>query len=128
MIEALWEKFWSEDIQNKISNKTSDEIYAVYTDYESDFTGHYTTIIGMSVDSLENIPKEFVGITIETDNYKKIVSKGKMPEAVVEIWLEIWADQNLNSRRAYNTDFTIQGKKYYYGNNAEVETYLSILK
>ncbi|WET67860.1 GyrI-like domain-containing protein [Sphingobacterium sp.] len=125
-IEALWERFWSEDIQNKIPNKTSNEIYAVYTDYESDLTGFYTTIIGMSVDSLENIPEGFVGIIVEADSYEKFVSKGKMPKAVVETWLEIWADQDLNSRRAYNADFTIHGKKYYDGDNAEVETYLSI--
>lgn len=125
-IEALWERFWIEDIQNKIPHKISDEIYAVYTDYESDFKGFYTTIIGMSVDSLENVPEGFVGITIEADNYEKFVSKGKMPQAVVETWLEIWADQDLNSRRAYNADFTIHGKKYYDGDNAEVETYLSI--
>ena len=127
-IEALWERFWGEDIQNKISNKTSDEIYSVYTDYESDFTGYYTTIIGMSVDSLENIPEGFVGITIERDNYEKFVSKGKMPEAVVKTWLEIWADQDLNSRRAYNADFTVHGKKYYDGDNAEVETFISVKK
>jgi len=125
-IEALWERFWTEDIQNKIPNKTGDEIYAVYTDYESDFKGFYTTIIGMSVDSLENCPEDFVGIIIEADNYEKFVSKGKMPQAVVETWLEIWADQDLNSRRAYKADFTIHGKKYYDGDNAEVETYLSI--
>lgn len=125
-IEALWERFWTEDIQNKIPNKTSDEIYAVYTNYESDFKGFYTTIIGMSVDSLENCPEGFVGIIIEADNYEKFVSKGKMPQAVVETWLEIWADQDLNSRRAYKADFTIHGKKYYDGDNAEVETYLSI--
>lgn len=125
-IEALWERFWIEDIQNKIPHKISDKIYAVYTDYESDFKGFYTTIIGMSVDSLENVPEGFVGITIEADNYEKFVSKGKMPQAVVKTWLEIWADQDLNSRRTYNADFTIHGKKYYDGNNAEVETYLSI--
>ncbi|KKO92004.1 transcriptional regulator [Sphingobacterium sp. Ag1] len=125
-IEALWERFWTEDIQNKIPNKTSDEIYAVYTDYKSDFKGFYTTIIGMSVDSLENCPEGFVGIIIEADNYEKFVSKGKMPQAIVETWLEIWADQDLNSRRAYKADFTIHGKKYYDGDNAEVETYLSI--
>jgi len=127
-IEALWVRFWGEDIQNKISNKTSDEIYAVYTDYESDFTGYYTTIIGMPVDSLKNIPDGFVGITIETDKYEKFVSKGKMPETVVKTWLEIWADEDLNSRRAYNADFTAHGKKYYNGDSAEVETFISVKK
>lgn len=126
-IEALWERFWGEDIQNKMDNKKSDDIYAVYTDYESDFTGYYTTIIGMVVQSLDNIPEEFVGICIEKDNYQKLTSKGQMPEAVVKTWMEIWSDEALNQKRAYRADFTVHGKKYFDGNNAEVETYLSVV-
>ncbi|MBD3907246.1 effector binding domain-containing protein [Chryseobacterium sp. Ch-15] len=125
-IERLWERFWNEDIKSQIPNKINDETYAVYTDYESDFTGNYTTIIGLPVNSLVDIPDNFVRITIETDEYQKFVSKGKMPEAVVNTWLEIWADKELNSRRAYRADFTVHGKKYNHGNNAEVQTYLSI--
>jgi predicted transcriptional regulator YdeE len=81
-IEALWERFWGEGIQKQIPNKVSDEIYAIYTDYETDYTGAYTTIVGLPVSSLENIPKGFVGITVETAEYQKFVSKGKMPAAV----------------------------------------------
>src|SRR5690606_1631514 len=48
-IETLWGKFWGEEIQKQIPNKVNDNIYAVYTDYETDFTGPYTTIIGLPV-------------------------------------------------------------------------------
>ncbi|AJW65125.1 Bacterial transcription activator, effector binding domain [Elizabethkingia miricola] len=125
-IEKLWQKFWGEEIQNQIPNKVSDEIYAVYTDYETDFTGQYTTVIGLPVISLETIPEGLVGITIETGVYQKFVSKGKMPEAVFNTWLEIWDNKELNLKRAYKADFTVHGKKYYDGDNAEVETYISI--
>ncbi|NMH89010.1 GyrI-like domain-containing protein [Flavivirga algicola] len=125
-IEALWTKFWNEDIQKQIPNKVNDNIYAVYTDYETDFTGPYTTIIGLSVSSLENIPEGFVGITIEDAAYQKFVSKGKMPEAVVNTWMGIWQNKTLNQNRAYKADFTIHGKKYYDGDQAEVETFISV--
>lgn len=125
-IEAIWEKFWGEKIQEQIPNKVNDNIYAVYTDYETDFNGAYTTIIGLPVSSLENIPKGFVGITIEKAEYQKFVSKGKMPEAVVNTWMEIWGNNDLNRVRAYKADFTIHGKKYYDGDNAEVETFISV--
>lgn len=125
-IEALWVKFWGEGISKQIPNKISEDIYAVYTDYETDFTGHYTTIIGLPVSSLDNIPKGFVGITIETGVYQKFVSKGKMPEAVFNTWLEIWRNEELNLKRAYKADFTIHGQKYYDGEKAEVETFISI--
>lgn len=123
-IEALWGKFWGEEIQKQIPNKLSDDIYAVYTDYETDFNGPYTTIIGLPVSSLKDIPKGFVGITIEKAQYQKFVSKGKMPAAVFNTWLEIWNNKNL--KRAYKADFTVHGKKYYDGDNAEVETFISV--
>jgi predicted transcriptional regulator YdeE len=123
-IETLWGRFWGKEIQKQIPNKVNDNIYAVYTDYETDFNGPYTAIIGLAVNSLENIPEGFVGITIENAVYQKFVSKGKMPEAVLNTWIEIW--QNKNLKRAYKADFTIHGKKYYDGDNAEVETFISV--
>ncbi|WP_371924123.1 GyrI-like domain-containing protein [Flavobacterium sp. HSC-32F16] len=127
-IEALWGKFWSEEIQKQIPNKVNDEIYAVYTDYETDFTGPYTTIIGLPVSTLENIPKGFVGITIETTSYQKFISKGKMPEAIFNTWLQIWGNKELNLKRAYRADFTVHGQKYFEGENAVVETFISVKK
>ena len=125
-IETLWTKFWGEEIQQQIPNKINEDIYAVYTDYETDFTKPYTTIIGSAVSSLENIPNGFVGITIENTTYQKFISKGKMPDAVFNTWLEIWGDKELNLKRSYKADFTIHGKKYYDGDNAEVETYIAV--
>ena len=127
-IEALWGKFWGEKIQDQILNKVNNNIYAIYTDYETDFNGAYTTIIGLPVKSLENIPNGFVGITVKKGSYKKFVSKGKMPEAIVKTWMEIWSDNKLNKQRSYNVDFTIHDEKYYEGNNAQVETFISITK
>lgn len=123
-IEKLWEKFWGEKIQNQVPNKVSEDIYAVYTDYETDFNGPCTTIIGMAVSSLEQIPEGMVGVRIEETTYQRFVSKGKMPEAVFNTWIEIWANKKLN--RTYKADFTVHGEKYYDGDKAEVETFISI--
>jgi len=125
-IELLWGRFWDEQIQQQIPNKINEDIYALYTDYETDFTKPYTTIIGSAVSSLENIPNGFVGITVETTTYQKFISKGKMPEAIFNTWLAIWGDKALNLERSYKADFTIHGKKYYDGDQAEVETYIAV--
>ena len=125
-IEAIWVRFWGEKIQEQIPNKLNENIYAVYTDYETDFSGAYTTIIGLPVSSLENIPIGFDGITIKKGTYRKFVSKGKMPEAVVNTWMEIWGSNELNQARTYTADFTIHGEKYYDGDTAEVETFISV--
>jgi len=123
-LEKLWGKFWGENIQDQITNKVNDDIYAVYTDYESDYTGKYTTIIGVPVNSLECIPNGFMGREFTLGKYKKFVSIGKMPEAVLNTWMEIWNDNEL--RRSYSADVTVHGQKYYDGDHAEVETYISV--
>jgi predicted transcriptional regulator YdeE len=35
----LWSRFYSETIMSKIPNKIDETIYAIYTDYASDYTG-----------------------------------------------------------------------------------------
>lgn len=124
-IESLWGRFWGENIADKIPNKASAEIYAVYTDYESDHTGKYTLLIGLPVTTLDNIPDGFVGQEIAIGKYQKYTSKGKMPEAIIKTWTEIWQDSTL--KRAYRADVTVHGEKYFQGDSAEVETYISIV-
>lgn len=46
IIPQQWQKFFKEGILEKIPNKASPTIYAVYTDYESDRNGEYTFLIG----------------------------------------------------------------------------------
>jgi predicted transcriptional regulator YdeE len=123
-LETLWGRFWSENIREQIPGKVSDDIYAVYTDYETDHTGPYTAIIGLPVTTLDNIPEGLSGITIDMAKYQTFVSKGKMPEAVVNTWVDIW--QNKTLARTYKSDFTVHGKKYHDGDQAEAETYISV--
>ncbi|TAI48207.1 AraC family transcriptional regulator [Flagellimonas allohymeniacidonis] len=124
-IEKLWGRFWGEDIQSQVPNRVNTDIYAVYTDYENQDLGKYTIIIGLPVITLDDIPKGFTGRELCIGKSQKFVSKGKMPEAIVKTWTEIWENKAL--KRAFHVDVTIHGAKYYDGDNAEVETYISIL-
>jgi len=122
-VETLWNRFWNENIVAQVPNKVNEDIYAVYTDYESDYM-RYTLIIGFPVSSLDDIPNDFVGREILVGNSEKFTSKGKMPEAILKTWSEIWTNKKL--KRAYRADVTVHGKKYFDGKNAEVETFISI--
>jgi predicted transcriptional regulator YdeE len=120
----LWGKFFAENIPNQIENKISTEIYSIYTDYESDFTGKYTTVIGLKVNSLDNVPEGLVGREFAGESFIKFVAKGEMPKAAVETWQEIWSsDQSLN--RKYTYDFEVYGEKSQNGLNSEVEIYIA---
>ena len=120
----LWQRFYEEDIPKKIPNKESEEVYSIYTDYESDYRGKYTSIIGMKVSSLDSIPEGFIGREFEGDNYIKFIAKGEMPDAIAEIWQQIWnKDEELN--RKYTADFEVHGAKSQNGEDSEVEVYIA---
>ncbi|WP_057937047.1 GyrI-like domain-containing protein [Algoriphagus resistens] len=122
---ALWERFFVEQIGEKISGKVSEEIFAIYTDYETDYTGEYTCLIGYEVNNLNKIAEGLVGREFDGGKYNKFVAKGIMPEAVVNSWKEIWAkDGELN--RKYSADFEIYGPKCQLGDASEVEIFIAV--
>lgn len=121
----LWERFFAENIIEKTPNKSSFEVISIYTDYKSDFTDEYTTIIGLQVSTLDEIPDGLIGREFKSDNFQKFTAKGEMPKAILDSWIDIWQrDGELN--RKYSYDFEIYGEKSQNGQNSEVEIYLSV--
>ncbi|MGO4875935.1 GyrI-like domain-containing protein [Pedobacter psychrotolerans] len=121
----LWGRFYQEEISKQISNRESDDVYAIYTDYESDYTGSYTTIIGHRVTSLDEIPDGLTGREIKNEKLLRYIAKGEMPNAVVETWKEIWAN-DIALYRTYHADFEVYGEKSQQGEDSEVEVYIGV--
>lgn len=120
----LWNNFFSENIIDKIPNKISGNIITIYTDYKSDYTDEYTTIIGVPVSTLDEIPNGLIGREFEGDNFQKFIAKGEMPNAVVNTWIDIWRrDKELN--RKYTYDFEVYGQNSQNGKDSEVEIYIA---
>ncbi|WP_428230804.1 GyrI-like domain-containing protein [Flavobacterium sp.] len=123
-IPALWKKFITEEIQQKIPGKISEDIFSIYTDYEKDHTKPYTTILGCKVESLDFIPENMVGKTIESADYEELIAKGNLAEGIVyNKWLEIW---NSDLDRSFTADFEVYGAKTQNPENAEVAIYIAI--
>lgn len=123
-IPQLWDRFVSEDIESKIPNKASTDLYGIYTEYEGDFMQPYTTIVGYKVSSLDNIPEGLIGLTIETANYEGFTAKGKLSDDIVfNKWTEIWKS---DLDRAYLADFEIYPEKSCEMDNAEIGIFVSI--
>ena len=123
-IPVLWQRFMSEGIADKIPNKTGDEVYCIYTDYETDYTGAYTTIIGCEVSKLDSVPSGMEGKTFAQSEYVKYVAKGNiMHGMVLDTWKKIWAS---NLPRKYTADFEIYGKKAQNPDNAEVDVFVAV--
>ena len=121
----LWGQFSSENINEEIPNKISNEILAIYTDNQSNDTEDYTTIIGVPVSTLNEIPNGMIGQEFQPENFKKFIAKGEMPKAVDDTWINIW-EQDKNLNRKYTYDFELYGANCNKGTDSEVEIFVAV--
>lgn len=119
----LWQKFLEGKYASKIPGKVSEEMYAVYHEYEGDHTQPFSYFIGCKVSSETDVPQDLDSLIIPTEIYQKVIAKGKMPDCVMNAWKEIWQS---DIDRAFKIDFEIYGEKAKSWDDAEVEIYLSI--
>src|SRR5450432_2869827 len=94
----LWLEFEKENYADKIPGKLSDEILAVYHEYEGDHTEPFSYFIGCKVKTGSEVPPGLASLIIEKGIYERIIAKGKMPDRVANTWKEIW---NSGIPRAY---------------------------
>ena len=124
-IGGLWHRFFSENIISKIPKTVNSNVYAIYTDYESDYTGEYTTLLGLEVSSLDEIPSGLVGREFPKQNFKRFLAKGAMPQAVAEAWQKIW-EQDKELNRLYQYDYELYTEKSQQGDLSEVEIFIGV--
>jgi predicted transcriptional regulator YdeE len=122
-IPALWDKFMAEGILEKIPNKIDNTLYCIYTDYESDYTKPYTTILGCKVVNVETIPNGMVAKIFTGGDYIKYSVKGNLMQGVVfNEWTKIW---NSGIKRLYTADFEVYSEKAQNPANAEVDIFIA---
>ncbi|AUC84250.1 AraC family transcriptional regulator [Polaribacter sp. ALD11] len=123
-IAALWNKFVSEGILEKIPNKVDNTIYSIYTEYESDFTKPYTTVLGCKVKNLNEIPNGMIGKSFKGGNYSKFSTKGDLTKGlIINKWMEIW---KMDLERVYTADFEVFGEKAQNPNDAEIDILIAV--
>ena len=118
-IADLWGKFRSENVLEAIPNKIDSTIYSIYTDYESDHTKPYTTLLGCQVSTLHSVPDGMIGKSIDGGNYLKFSTKGDLMKGlIVNKWIEIW---KMDLDRAFTADFEVFGVKAQNPTDAEID-------
>lgn len=123
-IPLLWQRFMSEQLSEKIPNKTDDTIYCVYTDYEKDHTKPYTTILGCRVNDISKIPAGMVSSKIQAGSYELFTAKGNLMQgAIINEWMKIW---EAPVQRVFTTDFEVYGEKAKNLENAEVPIFIAV--
>ena len=119
----LWQEFEKGNYAEIIPNKLTDEILAVYHQYEGDHTKPFSYFIGCKVKGDTEVPTGLETLTIAKGTYQKIDAKGKMPDCVINAWKDVWVS---SIPRSYKMDFEVYDERSKDWNNAEVEVYLSV--
>lgn len=123
-IPALWNRFLSQSLMEKIPSKIGSEIFCIYTEYEGDHDLPYTTLLGCKVVSLDNVPEGMRGMTFTSQKLEKYTVRGNLQQGTVwNKWLEIW-EEGLD--RTYSFDFEVYGEKAQNPEDAEVDIYISV--
>ncbi len=117
------DKFFSENIPAQIPNRTDNNILAIYTDYEGDFTKPYSWILGCEVSSLDEIPSGLVGKVIPESKFAVFTTKGEFPQGLIDVWHAVWQS---NIHRSYTTDFELYKSDFHPQNNPKVKVYIAI--
>ena len=103
-IGQLWQEFYGRNIAAEILNKKSENIYSVYIDYESDYRGPYTLLIGCKVDSGQSIPTGLVQKQIPASKFAVFDANGKQPDTLISTWQKIYTTE---IKRTYTGDFDL---------------------
>ncbi|TGK17660.1 GyrI-like domain-containing protein [Leptospira kmetyi] len=119
-IPKVWGKFFQE-VLPKVQN-AGDSIYAVYSNYESDENGEYSYFIGIPSDEKGS----FETFQLPEGNYLELnTASGKSPDIVIQLWQEVWANQDLKNKRAFAVDYEIYPMDFTATPETQVKLYLS---
>lgn len=127
-IPQLWNNFYEQDIIGQVSKMDNQNVYGLYSDYETDVNGNYSITLGVETTNKDETPADLVLKTIPAAKYLVFTShKGTMPEVVIQTWQEIWAwFANSQVERTYTGDFELYDERCANPQEAQVEIYIAI--
>jgi predicted transcriptional regulator YdeE len=114
-IPAHWGRFTSEKIFSQIPNRASDNVYAVYTNYQNpgvNNEGIYSCVIGAAVKDTSHLPDGLIAISLPASTYQ--VVPVERADLVGEAWQKIW--QQDTSQRTFIAD----AECYYLDGKVEI--------
>tara|TARA_R110000868_G_scaffold8205_6_gene42692 strand:+ start:6561 stop:7016 length:456 start_codon:yes stop_codon:yes gene_type:complete len=122
-IGALAGEFQANNVAATITHRSDENVLAIYTDYESDYTAPYRYVMGCKVDSTNEQVDGLYQHTIPAGKYAVFTSQGPFPTALVETWQWIWA--NFETDRAYTADFEVYTPDFNPA-DAKIDIYIAL--
>lgn len=120
---ALWQRFMQNNLAGQIHDKASEAVCCVYTDYEADYKGYYTAVLGCKVNSINNLPDGFTGVTVPAGRYQVCYLAGNAHDSVLTAWQEIWDSE---IERKYTADYEVYNFNTKSVGEAEMKIYLAV--
>jgi len=123
-VPALWGEFLKQNAAAKIQNRSVPPvIYAVTTDYASDWRGEYTYLLGCGVTRAGMISPGMEVRKIPAQTYAVFTAKGRMPDEVLAVWSTIWLSE---LPRSYTCDFEVYDKRFASPKQKVVDIWVAI--
>jgi predicted transcriptional regulator YdeE len=121
---AAWAMFLQTNASAKIKNRSlPPTMYAVYSDYESDWQKEYSYLIGCGVTRTGTVPEGMELRKIPAQTYAVFTAKGQMPDEILAVWSLVWLS---DLPRTYNFDFEVYDKRFTDPNQKEVDICVAI--
>ena len=83
-IGDLWAQFYSQQ-GSKLTERSN--VYGVYTDYDSDFSGDYRVFAATDTSINDD---QLSSLSIAAGLYYVFSAQGELPNAIIELWGHIW--------------------------------------
>jgi predicted transcriptional regulator YdeE len=123
-IMAAWTEFLQMSASAKIKSRSlPPTMYAVYSDYVSDWRGEYSYLIGAGVTRAGSIPEGMEVRHIPAQTYAVFTAKGRMPDEVLAVWSMVWLS---DLPRTYTFDFEVYDKRFTNPNRKEVDVCVAV--
>jgi predicted transcriptional regulator YdeE len=121
---AAWATFLQTNASAKIKNRSlPPTMYVVYSDYESDWRGEYSYLIGCGVTRPGTVPEGMELRKIPARTYAVFTAKGRMPDEVLAVWSLVWLS---DLPRTYSFDFEVYDKRFTDPKQKEVDICVGI--
>lgn len=111
-INQLWQDFFEARVAQNLDARRDDVIYAVYSEYQGDYTKPYRLTIGYRMkDQWDGVlPEMLRAVQVKEADYAMMSAAGEQPKALIEAWQAVWQS---DLDRLYQTDFEVYGPRFF---------------
>lgn len=106
-IPAFWATTMKRGILQELAEATHAPIYAIYTDYESDWTGAYTMMLAVAQSTTPAESEGLRYLELPARSWHQSDELEDSPETVFKAWQYIWQTWPARHERLYEADIEV---------------------